>query len=114
MPKFHGRIGFGESATEDSSGVYADTIVEHIYYGDVLRISRQLRQGASLNEDLLVGNSISVVGNAYALEHYFAIRYVEWAGELWTVVDVEIQRPRLILRLGEVYNGPTATAPVTP
>jgi hypothetical protein len=55
-----------------------------------------------------VGNSISIVGNEYALEHYLSIRYVEWAGELWTVANVEIQRPRLILRLGEVYNGPTA------
>jgi hypothetical protein len=33
------------------------------------------------------------------------MRYVEWAGVRWTVQDVEVQRPRLLLRLGEVYNG---------
>jgi hypothetical protein len=44
----------------------------------------------------------------------FDIRYVEWMGELWTVANVETQRPRLILTLGEVYNGPTSTTTVTP
>lgn len=113
MTRFHGKIGYGES-TEVSPGVFVDTIVEHLYYGDVVRTSRQLRAGENLNPDLLSGNSISIVGNRYALEHFFAIRYVEWAGELWTVVDVEVQPPRLILRLGEVYNGPTITAPIAP
>lgn len=113
MTRFHGRIGYGES-TEVTPGVFVDAIVEYYYYGDVIRVSRQLQAGENLNPDLLGGNSISIVGNEYALEHFFAIRYVEWAGELWTVVDVEVQRPRLILRLGEVYNGPTAPAPITP
>jgi len=113
MTRFHGRIGYGESI-EAQPGVFADLIVEHYYYGDVVRTSRQLREGDHLNPDLLSGNSISIVGNEYALEHFFAIRYVEWAGELWTVVDVEVQRPRLILRLGEVYNGPTVGAPIAP
>lgn len=107
MAKFHGKIGYGET-TEVSPGVYADIIVEYLYYGEVIRNSRGLRQGENLNQDLTVGNSISIVANAYANEHFFAIRYVEWAGTLWTVVDVEVQSPRLILRLGEVYNGPTA------
>ncbi len=50
---------------------------------------------------------ISIVADAYARGHFFAIRYVEWAGERWTVTNVEVQAPRLILQLGEVYNGPT-------
>jgi hypothetical protein len=29
-------------------------------------------------------------------------------GVRWTVQDVTVEHPRLILRLGEVYNGPTA------
>lgn len=113
MPKFHGRIGYGEQ-TELSPGVYVDAIVEYFYYGDVIRDSRQLQQRENLNEDLQVGVSISIVGNAYALENYLAIRYVEWAGELWTISNVEIQRPRLLLSLGEVYNGPTVTTPDSP
>jgi len=107
MARFHGRVGFGETA-EVSPGVYADSIVEHLFYGDLIQNRRILRQGENLNQDLIVSNSISIVANAYAHERFFAIRYVEWAGQLWTVSNVEVQTPRLILSLGEVYNGPTA------
>jgi hypothetical protein len=106
MARFFGRVGYGESV-ETTSGVWQDNIVEYSYYGDVIRNARNLQEGENLNPDLSVQNSISIVADAYANEHFFAIRYVEWAGALWTVSSVEVQSPRLLLRLGEVYNGPT-------
>jgi hypothetical protein len=105
--RFHGEVGFGETV-ETSPGVYSDVIVAHEYYGDVTRAARKLAEGEDLNQDLSLVNSISIVANAYASEHFFEVRYVLWNGVYWTVTDVEIQRPRLLLRLGEVYNGPTA------
>lgn len=110
MAKFYGEIGYGESV-QTAPGVWVDQIVEYKYYGDVIRNTRQLREGDKVNDDLSVGNSISIVADAYANEHFFAIRYIKWAGTLWTVSDVEVQSPRLLLRLGGVYNGPKATAP---
>jgi len=110
MAKFYGRIGYGETE-ESAPGVWVDIIVEFMYYGDVVRNTRALSEGENLNKDLSVGNSISIVADAYASEHFFAIRYVEWAGTLWTVSNVDVQVPRLLLRLGEVYNGPQAGAP---
>jgi hypothetical protein len=107
MAKFHGVIGYGESV-EKNPGVWVDEIVEYSYYGDVIRNARYLKEGEQgVNNDITVGNSISIVADAYANEHFFAIRYVEWAGALWTVNMVEVQSPRLLLRLGGVYNGPT-------
>lgn len=105
MAKFFGNVGYGENV-EKRPGVWEDVIIERPYYGDVVRNSRKLEEGKTLNNDLSVGNSISIVADAYANEHFFAIRYVEWAGSLWTVSDVVVERPRLILRLGTVYNGP--------
>jgi hypothetical protein len=113
MARFYGRIGYGESV-ETAPGVWADEIIEHSYYGDVIRNARNLNFGENLNADLSVQNSISIVADAYANDHFFAIRYIEWAGALWTVSSVEVQSPRLILRLGEVYNGPTAAVAPTP
>ena len=110
MARFFGKVGYGESV-ETAPGVWVDQIVEYEYYGDVVRNSRELRQGQYLNDDLSVQNSISIVADAYANEHFFAIRYVEWAGTLWTVDTVEVLIPRLLLRLGKVYNGPTPAAP---
>lgn len=113
MAKFYGRVGYGTPVeAETGSGIWIDEITEYSYYGDVVRNVRNLREGENLNADLSVQNSISIVADAYANEHFFAIRYVEWAGALWTVSSVEVQSPRLLLNLGEVYNGPTAA--VTP
>jgi hypothetical protein len=113
VAKFYGKIGYGIS-TETAPGVWQDEIVERDYYGDIVRNVRTLQEGQNLNNDISVGNSISIVADAYANEHFFAIRYIQWAGTLWTVSDVEVQSPRLLLRLGGVYNGPKATAPSTP
>src|SRR3954447_26601538 len=110
MAKFHGKIGYAQTA-ETAPGVHEETITERLYYGDITRTSRALREGEQVNPDLTLGNSISIVADAYAREHFFAIRYVEWAGVLWTVSNVDVQRPRLVLRLGEVYNGPTVGTP---
>lgn len=88
-----------------------DEIVEYVMYGDVVRNSRQTQELPTLNNGITVGNSISVVADAYAREHFFAIKYVEWAGAKWTVSNVDVEGPRLILRIGEVYNGPVPTSP---
>lgn len=113
MARFFGRIGYGENV-ETTPGVWVDEIVERSYFGDVIRNARNLREGENLNPDLNVQNSISILADAYANEHFFAIRYIEWAGTLWTVKSVEVQSPRLLLRLGEVYNGPTPAVAPTP
>ena len=105
MAKFFGEVGYGENV-ELRSGVWEDVITEYSYFGDVLRNTRKMDDGKYLNNDLSVGNSISIVADAYAFEHFFAIRYVKWAGSLWTVSNIVVERPRLILTLGTIYNGP--------
>jgi hypothetical protein len=112
MAKFYGEIGYGE-AVEKTPGVFVDQITEYKYRGDVIRNTRRLTEGESVNNNIAVNNSISIVADAYAREHFFAIRYIRWMGSLWTISEVEVQAPRLILRLGGVYNGPVAD-PVSP
>lgn len=107
MARFFGVIGYGHEV-EIGPGVWDTQVTEKSYFGDILRNTRQFREGQQVTGDLTVSNSISVVADAYANEHFFAIRYVEWAGSFWDVIDVEVQAPRLLLRLGGVYNGPTA------
>jgi hypothetical protein len=113
MARFYGEIGYaGETVEEPAgSGVYVDVITEYPYYGDVVINSRNLETGVSVNDDISVGNSISIVADAYAREHIFAMRYISWQGVLWTVQQVTEVRPRLLLRLGGVYNGPTPGSP---
>jgi hypothetical protein len=106
MAKFHGKVGYGHTV-ETAPGVHEELILERVYFGDVVQNRRNLHQTDQVNPILSLGNSISIVADAYAREHFFAIRYVEWAGVRWTVPDVEVRHPRLLLRIGEVYNGLT-------
>jgi surface antigen len=114
MTRFYGKVGYVHSV-DRQNGVWSDEATERKLYGDVVKNSRGLILAGDLNADLTSSNSISVVADNYAMENIFAIRYVEWEGALWTVTNVEEQRPRLLLRLGGVYNGATpAGAPSAP
>ena len=108
MARFFGEVGYGESIeTPVDSGIWVDTISEAQYFGDVIRNTRKLEPGEGLNDDITVSNSISIVADTYAIDNFFKIKYVRWMGTLWTVSNVEVRSPRLILSLGSVYNGPT-------
>lgn len=107
MARFHGEVGYGEPV-EKTPGNWVNKITEFPYTGDVIRNVRNLEsQGDKVNADISLGNSISIVADEYAIKHFALIKYVRWGGVLWTVPTVEVRRPRLILSLGGVYNGPT-------
>ena len=108
MAKFFGKIGFIE--TEDlEDGVWKPKPpIERSYYGDVIRNSKRFEPGQKVNDDLTVNNELSILADPYANEHFYAIRYVKWAGATWKVNNVTVEFPRLILTIGGVYNGEQA------
>jgi hypothetical protein len=105
MARFYGKVGYVHTA-DQGNGVHKQVATERDYQGDVVRNARQLEGAEKVNDDLSLQNSISIVADAYAVENYFAIRYVELTGVRWIVTTVEVQHPRLLLRLGGVYHGP--------
>lgn len=108
MDRFYGEVGYGNSVeTPPGSGKWVDEIIEFPYKGNVIRNTRQLEKVDKVNENIVISNSISIVADQYAIDHFFNIKYVRWAGVLWTVPTVEVRTPRLILSIGGVYNGPT-------
>lgn len=109
MARFYGEVGYGETVeSPPGSGVWVSVITEGTYFGDVIRNTAKMQDGQYLNEDISVGNAISIVADDYAIAHFSKIKYVRWAGALWTVDSVEVKSPRLILNIGSVYNGPTS------
>lgn len=109
MARFAGAVGYG--LTEESppgSGIWVDRISEATYYGDVTKVTTRLKDGDGLNQDIVSDHRVSVLADAKAIEFWNLVKYVEWAGVLWTVKTAELVRPRLILYLGGVYNGPRA------
>ena len=106
MARYYGKVGYG-LPEEKSPGVYEDAIKEIAYFGDVVRDTFKWRDIGRVHEGIDVAMSIRIIADPFAFEHISAMRYVEWAGDLWKITDVEVQRPRLILRVGGVYVGPT-------
>ncbi len=112
--KFYGPVGYGHTVEEPAGGgVWKQIITERIYSGDVERNTLRLDDGASVNPNLSVGNSISIFADPYANENYFAMLYLFWNGVYWAIDSVEVKpdAPRLLLRMGGVYNGNKATTP---
>lgn len=111
MAKFYGEIGY-RVTEETAPGVWRPRIVKRNYYGDIIRnkstinaYSRGLQDAGKVNDDVHVSNEISIVADAFANENFHNIIYVVYLGTKWKVNNVDVQRPRLNLTLGSVYNG---------
>lgn len=103
MAKWCGIIGYAEQV-ETTPGVWSEQITERKYYGDVIRNNRRLQSAGKLNDDINVGNEISIIADPFANNNFHSMRYVEFMGTKWKVTTVDVQYPRLILSLGGVYN----------
>lgn len=104
MAKFYGAVGYAE-LVETRPGVHEEQITERTYYGEIGRNTRRLQSTDQLNDDINIANEISIVADPYAYDHFHKMRYVEFMGAKWKITNVEVQRPRLILTVGGVYNG---------
>ena len=108
MTRYCEEIGYGFPVEESSElGVWVDAIIERTSHGDVVRTSRKLEDSGNLHSNIVVDNSISIVADTFAISNFPYIKYAMFMGVRWTVTNIEVRRPRLILTLGEVYNGPT-------
>ena len=105
MAKFHGIIGFVSGFQETVPGVHTEVVTERNYYGDVIRDTRSFEKGENLNDNLNISNRFSIVGDTFSYQNFATMRYITWMGSRWKITNVEVQRPRLILSVGGVYNG---------
>lgn len=107
MARWYGSVGFAESK-ETKPGVWTPVITERTYFGEIIQNFRKLESSDQVNDDVNVSNKISIVADPYAEQNFHKIRYAEFMGAKWKVGNVEVQRPRLILTLGGVWNGKQA------
>ena len=104
MAKWRGVIGYAETV-ETEPGKWEEQITERTHRGDVLKFNRRLQTTNKLNDDINVGNEISIVADPFANNHFYSMRYIEFMGAKWKITNVDVQRPRLILSIGGLYNG---------
>lgn len=104
MAKFHGFIGFS-TIVETAPGVHQEQITEREYTGDFLRTSQTWSTAEKVNDDLKLDVRVSIVADPFAFANMSTIKYVKWNGVSWRVSSIDHERPRLILKVGGVYNG---------
>lgn len=104
MAKFCGKIGYG-IPTEIKVGVWSNTIVEKLYYGDIVKNVQKFQTIDKVNDDITIANNVSILSDSFALENCKHMVYVELFGSLWKVSSVEIKYPRMELTIGGLYNG---------
>lgn len=103
MARFAGKIGFVKTVEREGS-VWEEEIIEKPYKGDTVRDARRWEKPQEVNDSLTISNEINIVADSYMLSNYAFIKYVEWNGIKWKVNYIEINRPRIRLTLGGVYN----------
>ncbi len=106
--RFFDKVGYG-IPTDLGDGVWSDNMIERTYKGEVLKAMHSIEESDKVNDNVRLQNRISIVADAFAFENFTLIKYVSWAGSLWTVNSVEHERPRLLLTLGGPWNGPIPT-----
>ena len=104
MAKFCGVIGY-VITKETEPGIYVEEIVENQYYGNVIKNTRRLQEGAKVNDDITISNQVSIIADPFANNNFHAMRYIVFMGAKWKITSVEVQYPRLILSIGGLYNG---------
>lgn len=104
MNKFYGNVGY--AVTEETRpGVWRPKETIRPYYGDWVRYNVKFQVSSnSTNSDVNVSNELSIVADAYAIEHFSNIRFVEFMGATWEVLSVQQKHPRIILTIGGLYE----------
>ena len=103
--RYYDKIGFWEDDVEVRPGVYDSVITEKYYSGEIIENRQRWNPSDHQNDDLTVSNKISIIADTYLNTHLSSIKYATFMGIKWKVKSLDIKYPRVILDLGEVYNG---------
>lgn len=103
--RFYGLIGFATTNTDNDDDIWKEEIIAKPYMGDVIRHGWNAQPAEKLTKDIKLNAQISIIADEFAYDFMHLIRYAVYRNAKWEVTAIDIQRPRLILTLGGVYNG---------
>lgn len=104
--RYYDKIGFWFDDVEVEPGIFRPQVEERYYTGDIIETRQRWEEStAQQNDNLNIRNKISIISDLYLNQHLSSIKYATFMGGKWKVNSVDIRYPRVILELGEVYNG---------
>lgn len=104
MPRYYGKVGYVDTV-EARPGVWEEQITEKTYKGDLTRNTRRISQGSDkIDDDVVFSMDVSILADPYAFQNFHKIKYITYMGSKWKVSNIQVQFPRLILYISELYN----------
>lgn len=103
--RYYDKIGFWFDDVETEPGIFGPSIEERYYVGDVIELRQRWDTNSRPNDTLRLNNRISIISDMYLNQHLSSVKYVTFMGSKWKVTSIDVKYPRVILDLGEVWNG---------
>lgn len=100
--KWYGQIGF-QDTVETETDRYEPVITERTYMGDLNKSYKSNQMESKVNQDITLGNELSIIFDPYLQENFYKIAYVTFGGAKWKISNASIQPPRIVLSFGSLY-----------
>lgn len=110
MAKFSGLVGY-VTQVESKPGVWTPDESSKMMRGDVISQSSTNGNGShiadtgKINDDVALNHRVSLLGDNYAFNNYFNMKWIQVGGAKLQITSVELRRPRIIITVGGLYNG---------
>ena len=106
MAKYSGMLGYVMPAKEDPPGIWKPSaVVEKLGRGDLFGQTINNEDVGGLSDGITINNQLSIIMDPFVNRNLESLKYVILYGTRWEIKSMTINRPRVILTLGGVYNG---------
>lgn len=106
--RFYDSIGYLiQEEDPNDPGVITEQIVEHKYFGEVIKNGKRNENSPNLIDDISLDNEFSIIADKFARDNFHAMKYIIFYGVKWRISSVDASSPpRIKIRVNSVYNGP--------
>jgi hypothetical protein len=104
--RYSGKLGIVEQ-TEVRPGIWEETVTEVPVLGTTRQATATLDSADRILPDLGTTTSITVPARGVGPVDNSNIRYITHKGSRWQIRSIVDEPPRIVIYIGEKYNGPT-------
>ena len=113
MSRFYGNVGFLKTVETEGS-VWKEEIIERPYYGDMNRFAIRFETPNKVNDDVKMNHEISIIADSFAFQNCHLMRYVRIGDACWEITNFTVERPRITLYVGGLYNADAERTQTSP
>lgn len=107
MNRYNGVIGYMGDDTVDSTGLVTQNPVEIPVRGRVSIQRTTWSDGETVHSKIVNRNILDIMPPQVILDNLTRMVYITYNDEKWIISSFEKKNKRLIIKMGEVYDGTT-------